>query len=144
MTPGSTSALNYSYDASSNLTELPTGATTSYDDSGELVSSTLSSTTTTYTYNADGERTVATGSSATDASASYNGAGELAGDSTRCDTSATTYDGNGLRPRRRQPRREARLRRRTSSGTSPRRFLAFSWTRRTPTSTGRLELRWSR
>ena len=61
MTPGTTTALDYSYDASSNLTTLPTGATTNYDDAGELTSSTLSSTTTTYTYDADGEVTAADG-----------------------------------------------------------------------------------
>lgn len=48
MTPGSGSTLNYTFDASSNLTALPTGASTGYDHAGELTSSTLSGTTTSY------------------------------------------------------------------------------------------------
>jgi YD repeat-containing protein len=56
MTPGSGSTLNYGFDASGNLTTLPPGATGTYDHAGELTSSVLSGTTTSYTYNADGER----------------------------------------------------------------------------------------
>ena len=98
MTPGTTSTLSYSYDASSNLKTLPTEATTNYDAAGELTSSTLSSTTTTYTYDADGELTAANGSSPTTMSAAWNGAGELTNYSdTVADTSSTTYDGDGLR-----------------------------------------------
>ncbi len=77
MTPGSGSTLSYGYDASGNLTTLPTGASTSYDDSSELTSSTLSGTTTNYTYNDDGDRTQAEHGGTTTQSASYNGANEL-------------------------------------------------------------------
>ena len=59
MTPGSGPAVSYGFDASGNLTTLPTGAAGSYDHAGELTSSTLSGTTTSYTYNADGERLTA-------------------------------------------------------------------------------------
>jgi RHS repeat-associated protein len=98
MTPGTTGALNYSYDVSSNLKTLPTGASTNYDAAGELTSSTLSSTTTTYTYNADGELTAANGSSPTAMSAAWNGAGELTNHSdASADTSSAVYDGDGLR-----------------------------------------------
>ena len=55
MTPGSNSALTYGEDASSNLTTLPTGASGTYDDASELTSSTLSGTTTGYTYDASGQ-----------------------------------------------------------------------------------------
>ena len=41
MTPGSGTPLNYGFDASGNLTTLPTGATGSYDNAGELTCSTL-------------------------------------------------------------------------------------------------------
>ena len=56
MTPGTGTPHNYTFDASTNLTALPTGATGTYDHAGELTSSTLSGTTTNYTYNADGEQ----------------------------------------------------------------------------------------
>ena len=56
LTPGSGSALNYAFDASGNLTTLPTGASGNYDNASELTSSSLGGTTTNYTYNSDGER----------------------------------------------------------------------------------------
>ncbi len=48
-----------------------------YDDDGELTSGVLSGTTTSYSYNADGERTSAKQGSTTVVSASWNGAGEI-------------------------------------------------------------------
>jgi YD repeat-containing protein len=88
MTPGSGSALNYGFDAGGNLTTLPTGATGTYDHAGELTSAALSGTTTTYTYNPDGERLTANQGSATIASAAWNGAGQL-----------TSYSGLTGKPR---------------------------------------------
>lgn len=95
-TSGTTS---YSFDDSGNLTGLPSGATGTYDDAGELTSSTNSSgTVTDYTYNADGQRTAATKSGTTVASATWNGAGELTSyDDSSGDMTTATYDGNGLR-----------------------------------------------
>ena len=98
MTPGSGSALSYGEDASSNLTTLPTGATGSYDDANELTSSSLSGTTTDYTYDADGDQTQATVGGTTTASASYNGNRELTSYSnSAADMTAATYDGDGVR-----------------------------------------------
>jgi RHS repeat-associated protein len=98
MTPGTASQLNYTFDASGNLTTLPTGATASYDDDSELTSSTLSGTTTSYTYNADGQQLVREQGSSTVASAAWNGADELTSyNNSSADMSAATYDGDGLR-----------------------------------------------
>ena len=98
MTPGSSGALNYSYDASSNLTMLPTGASTTYDHAGELTSSTLSSTTTSYTYNSDGELHRGDRIVIDRGERGWTGAGELTSYSdAAADTSAATYDGDGLR-----------------------------------------------
>jgi YD repeat-containing protein len=56
MTPGTGTAHSYGFDASSDLTTLPTGAAATYDHDSELTSSALGGTTTSYTYNADGQR----------------------------------------------------------------------------------------
>jgi len=92
----------YAYDASGSLTGLPGNANGSYDDAGELTSSTSSSgTVTSYTYNADGQRTGAATGGTTIEAAGWNGAGELtsyAGSADTADTlTAASYDGNGLR-----------------------------------------------
>lgn len=99
MTPGTGPALNYSFDASSNLTTLPTGATsTNYDYAGELTSATLSGTTTTYAYNADGQRLTAKQGSTTITSGTWNGAGQLTSYSDpAANMTSASYDGNGLR-----------------------------------------------
>ena len=98
MTPGTGSALNYGFDASSNLMTLPTGATGSYDKAGELASSISSGTTTNYTYNADGQRLTAQQGSTTVASGSWNGAGQLtAYNNAAASMTAASYDGDGLR-----------------------------------------------
>jgi RHS repeat-associated protein len=98
MTPGSGSNLNYTFDASGNLTTLPAGASGNYDNASELTSSTLSSTTTNYTYDSDGQRLQASRGGSTIASASYNGAQELASYSnSSANMSAATYDGDDLR-----------------------------------------------
>jgi RHS repeat-associated protein len=98
MTPGTSSTRNYGFDASGNLTTLPGGAAGTYDHDSELTSSVLSGTTTSFTYNADGERLTAKQGSTTTASATWNGAAEL---TTYADNAANmtaaTYDGNGLR-----------------------------------------------
>jgi RHS repeat-associated protein len=98
MTPGSGSAVNYGFDASGNLTTLPTGATGTYDNAGELTSGTLSGTTTTYPYNADGQQLAARQGPATIASGTWDGAGRLTSyNGPAADMTAATYDGAGLR-----------------------------------------------
>jgi RHS repeat-associated protein len=98
MTPGSGSALSYGFDASGNLTTLPTGATGTYDKASELTSSAQSGTTTNYAYNADGEQQSATQGGSAISSATWNGATQLTAYSDpAADMTAATYDGNGLR-----------------------------------------------
>jgi RHS repeat-associated protein len=89
----------YAYDASGSLTGLPGNATGSYDDAGELINSTSSpGTATSYTYNADGQRTGATTGGAAIEAAGWNGAGELTSYTGSADTlTAASYDGDGLR-----------------------------------------------
>jgi RHS repeat-associated protein len=100
MTSGSSSALDYGFDASGDLTTLPTGATGTYDNAGELTSSTSSGVATTYTYDADGERTQATQGGSVIVSAAYNGAQALTSYSDAfANMSAAAYDGDGLRQR---------------------------------------------
>ena len=98
MTIGSNPALNYGFDASGNLTTLPGGASGSYDHNSELTSSVLSGTTTSYAYNADGQRLTAKQGSATIASGTWNGAAELtAYSNSAAAMTAGSYDGTGLR-----------------------------------------------
>jgi RHS repeat-associated protein len=98
MTPGSGSANSYAFDASSNLTALPTGGTGSYDKNGELTSATLSGTSTSYSYNADGERLSAVQGGTTTASGTWNGATQLTSyDNAAANMTAASYDGDGLR-----------------------------------------------
>jgi trimeric autotransporter adhesin len=98
MTPGTGTAKSYGYDASTNLTTLPTGATGTYDKAGELISSVLSGTTTSDTYNADGEQLNATQGSTTVSAGTWNGAGQLATYAVgAANMTAATYDGNGVR-----------------------------------------------
>lgn len=100
MTPHGGAAQNYGFDASGNLTTLPGGAdaTNGYDHASELVSSVLSSTTTTYSYNADGQRLKAAQGSTTLSSATWNGAQQLTSyNDASVNLTAATYDGNGLR-----------------------------------------------
>jgi RHS repeat-associated protein len=100
MTPGSGPTLSYGFDPSGNLTTLPSGATAAsgYDHAGELTSSALSGTTTSYAYNADGQRLTAKQGSATITSGTWNGAAQLTAysDPAASMTSAT-YDGEGMR-----------------------------------------------
>jgi RHS repeat-associated protein len=98
MTPGTGTTLNYAFDASGNPTTLPTAATGTYDDASELTASTLSGTTTNYTYSAEGERTQETIGGGTVMSASYDGAQRLtAYDNSAADMTSASYDGDGLR-----------------------------------------------
>ena len=98
MTPGTNSALSYGEDASSNLTTLPTGASGTYNDASELTSSSLSGTTTDYTYDASGNRTAETVGGTGTVSGTYNGAEQLTSYSNAAaDMTTATYDGDGLR-----------------------------------------------
>ncbi len=91
-------ALSYGFDATGNLTTLPTGATATYDHNSELTSSALSGTTTSYTYSADGERLTTKQSSTTIASGTWNGARQLtAYNNSTADMTSATHDGNGIR-----------------------------------------------
>ena len=97
MTSGTGSPVSYGFDASGSLTTLPTGATAQYDKASELTSSTLSGSSTSYTYNADGERLNAAQGSTTLASGTWNGAREITSyDNATANMTAATYDGNGL------------------------------------------------
>lgn len=98
MTPGTGSALSYGFDPSGNLTNLPSGASGTYDNAGELTSAVLSGATTSYTYNADGERLTSVQGSTTQSSGAWNGAGQLTSyDDSVANMSTASYDGNGLR-----------------------------------------------
>jgi RHS repeat-associated protein len=97
-TPGAGSTNNYGFDATGNLTKLPTGGTGTYDSAGEISSQTQSGTTTSYTYNADGEQLTATQGSTTVSQGTWNGAGQLATyNDAAANMTAATYDGNNLR-----------------------------------------------
>ena len=96
-TPGTGSPNTYSFDASGNLTTLPAGAAATYDHAGELTSS-VSSGTTTFNYNADGEQLTSVQGSTTDSAGTWNGAGQLATyDNVAANMTAAAYDGTGLR-----------------------------------------------
>jgi RHS repeat-associated protein len=98
MTPGSGATNSYGFDPSNNLTIPPIGGTGTYDKSGELTSATLSGTTTSYTYNADGQRLTAKQGSTTTASGTWNGAAQLTSyNNASANMTAATYDGSGLR-----------------------------------------------
>lgn len=97
-TPGTGSANNYGFDASANLTTLPNGATGSYDHAGELTSQVLSGTTTSYTYNADGEQLTSVQGGTSQSTGTWNGAGQLTSyDNAAANMTATAYDGSGMR-----------------------------------------------
>jgi RHS repeat-associated protein len=98
MTPGTSAPHDYGFDASGNLTAMPTGATGTYNSAGELTASTLSGTTTSYTYNADGEQLTSAQGSTTQSSATWNGAGQLSTyTNNAANMSVASYDGNNLR-----------------------------------------------
>ncbi len=98
MTPGTGSLVSYAVDASGNLTTLPNGATAGYDNAGELTSSSLSGTSTSYTYDADGERLTSVQGATTLSSGTWNGAEQLASyDDGAANMTAAVYDGNSMR-----------------------------------------------
>ncbi|OYV63951.1 MAG: hypothetical protein B7X07_07545 [Actinobacteria bacterium 21-64-8] len=97
-TKGTSGTSTYAEDQSGNLTTLPTGASATYNNASELVSSTLAGTATTYAYDASGNMTGQSVGGTQTTYMSYNGANEL----TYVLNSAATmndaaYDGNGLR-----------------------------------------------
>ncbi len=98
MTPGTGSAHTYGEDASSNLTTLPTGASGTYNDASQLTSSSLSGTTTNYTYDKSGNRTGESVGGTGTVSGTYNGAEQVTSYSdAAANTTTATYDGNGFR-----------------------------------------------
>jgi RHS repeat-associated protein len=97
MNPGSNPALTYGFDASGNLTTLPTGAAGSYDHGSELTASALSGSTS-YTYNADGERLGASLAGSSISAGTWNGPGQLTSYSDpSANMTAAAYDGDGYR-----------------------------------------------
>jgi len=98
MKPGTGTTLSYGFDPSGNLTTLPAGAAGTYDHDSELTSSALAGTTTSYSYNADGERLGATQGGTATISATWNGAAQLtAYNNSAANMTAATYDGTGVR-----------------------------------------------
>ena len=98
MVPGSGGTLGYSYDASGDLMTLPGGATGTYDQAGELTSSSLAGTAVSYAFDANGDRTSEQQGSTTLATGSWNGARELTAYTNDAATMNTaSYDASGLR-----------------------------------------------
>jgi len=97
-TPGSGGTNFYVQDASGNLTTLPNGASGTYDYASELTSSVLSGTTTSFTYDASGNRTQESVGGSPTVSATVNGAGEMTSyNDSSASMSSATYNGEGLR-----------------------------------------------
>jgi len=97
-TPGTGPAKSYSLDASGNLTTLPTGASATYNAASQVTSSTLSGATTSYTYDAAGNRTGESVGGSSTVSATYNGANQLTSyDDSSANVTSITYNGLGLR-----------------------------------------------
>jgi RHS repeat-associated protein len=98
LTTGTSATRAYAFDPSSDLTSLPTGATGTYDNSGELTSSALAGSTTSYAYASNGQRLSATQGTSATASGTWDGAARLTsyGDSA-ADMTSAAYDGDGLR-----------------------------------------------
>jgi RHS repeat-associated protein len=98
MTPGTGATRTYGYSASGNLTTTPTGAAGTYDAAGELTSTALGGTTTSYAYDASGQRLTAKQGSATISAGAWDGAGRLTSYSDPAGAmTAAAYDGNGVR-----------------------------------------------
>ena len=98
MTPGTGPTMSYGFDPSGNLTVMPGGAAGTYDNAGELTSATAAGVTTSYTYNAAGQRLTATQGSTATASGTWNGAGQLtAYTDPAAAMSGAAYTGAGLR-----------------------------------------------
>ena len=132
MTAGTGTPVTYGFDASGNLSPGPAGATGTYNGAGKLTASTLSGLTTTYTYDADGQRLTAQQGPATTATGTWNGANELTSytDSAAAISSAT-YDGTGMRTADTMTPISSAAPRRHTSGTA----TTCSPTARTPTFT---------
>jgi len=113
---------SYGYDPANNPTATP-GATQKFDTAGQLcwTSTTTSANActstpagaTSYTFNADGQRTATTPGTGTASSYAYNQASELTTATTSAGSGAYAYDGTGLRASK------------TASGTTTR----FAWGR---------------
>ena len=97
-TPGTGAAKAYAFDASGNLTTLPTGASATYNAGSEVTSSTLSGSTTSYSYDAAGNRTGESVGGSSTVTATYNGANQLTSyDDSQANVDNVTYNGLGLR-----------------------------------------------
>jgi RHS repeat-associated protein len=77
---------------------MPGGVSGTYNSGGQLTSTVKSSTTTGYTYNADGQRLTEASGGTTLVTGNWNGAGDLTSyDNTAANLSAATYDGQDIR-----------------------------------------------
>jgi RHS repeat-associated protein len=95
-TPATGSPAAYAFDASGNLTALPSGGTGTYDHAGELISA-VGGATTSYAYDAAGRRLTGTQGS-TVVTGTWNGAGQLTSyNDATANMSAASYDGAGRR-----------------------------------------------
>ncbi len=98
MAVGTGPTRNYGFDASGNLATLPNGAAPAYDYAGQLTSASLGATSTSYSYDADGQQLSSKQGATTITSATWNGANEMTGYSDAAAImTAATYDAGGLR-----------------------------------------------
>jgi RHS repeat-associated protein len=87
----------YSYDSAGNLTESLKTTPLAYNAADELVSSGSKKRITTYTYDAEGQRTAETPPKGSDTRYTYDQAGRLIGLSTGSMSAVYSYNGDGLR-----------------------------------------------
>ena len=88
---------NYSQDPARQLTGLPGGTSLSYDNAGQLTSTTTGSTSTGYSYNSRGDRTTVTPTTGTPTNLGYDQADQLSNYSAGASTVAYKTSGDGLR-----------------------------------------------
>lgn len=87
----------YSYDNADNITSLASGANLSYDAANELTSMSQGGSTTSFTFNSEGDRTAVTPPSGTSATYTYDEANRLTAYSSGATNASYTYNGDGLR-----------------------------------------------
>ena len=109
MTPGTGSTLNYAFDASGNLTTLPTGRAPDYDNASELTSSSCPARPRTTPITPTESGSTAAQGGTTDVSGTWNSAGQLTAYSDRAASmTAATYNGDGDARHRHNQRRQPR------------------------------------
>ena len=88
---------SYGYDAANDLTTTPAGTLLSYDAASQLISETAGGSTTTFSFDARGNRTATTPASGPATALTYDQANRLIGYSSGSATATYGYDGAGLR-----------------------------------------------